>query len=83
MTSLAPEEQSRALPSRLAKLTAKTITTPAALRKELDRVEVEGIAYDREEQSEGICAVGAVLRGIGDEQVAVSVPVPSQRFYRR
>ena len=42
-----------------------------------------GIAYDREEQTEGICAVGAVLKGVTDQTVAVSVPVPAQRFYRR
>ena len=71
------------MPSRLARLTPNTITTPAALRKELERVKAEGIAYEREEQSEGICAVRAVLNGVSDEMVAVSVPVPSQRFYRR
>jgi DNA-binding IclR family transcriptional regulator len=27
--------------------------------------------------------VGAVLNGVSDEMVAVSVPVPTQRFYRR
>lgn len=83
LASLSLEERARALPSRLAKLTANTITTPAALRKELDRVQSEGIAYDREEQSEGICAVGAALHGVSEERVAVSVPVPAQRFYRR
>ncbi|SOX53806.1 IclR family transcriptional regulator [Mycobacterium ahvazicum] len=83
LANLSAEQQARALPSRLAKLTVNTITTPAALRKELDRVKADGVAYDREEQSEGICAVGAVLKNVGDEMVAVSVPVPSQRFYRR
>lgn len=83
LANLSQEEQARAVPSRLARLTANTITTPAALRKELQRVRAEGIAYDREEQSEGICAVGAVLKTVSDEMVAVSVPVPSQRFYRR
>jgi DNA-binding IclR family transcriptional regulator len=83
LANLPPEEQARAVPSRLARLTVNTITTPAALRKELERIRAEGIAYDREEQSEGICAVGAVLRGFSDEMIAVSVPVPAQRFYRR
>ena len=27
--------------------------------------------------------VGAVLKGVSDEMIAVSVPVPPQRFYRR
>lgn len=83
LANLPPEEQARAVPSRLARLTVNTITTPAALRKELEHIRAEGIAYDREEQSEGICAVGAVLRGFSDEMIAVSVPVPAQRFYRR
>jgi DNA-binding IclR family transcriptional regulator len=83
LANLPPEEQARAVPSRLARLTVNTITTPAALRKELERIRAEGIAYDREEQSEGICAVGAVLKGVSDEMIAVSVPVPAQRFYRR
>jgi len=71
------------VPSRLARLTANTITTPVALRKELERVRADGVAYDREEQTEGICAVAAVLKGVTEQMVAVSVPVPAQRFYRR
>ena len=83
LANLPPEQQARAVPSRLAPLTPNTITTPAALRKELERVRAEGIAYDREEQTEGICAVGAVLKGVTEHMVAVSVPVPAQRFYGR
>ncbi len=83
LANLPAEQRAQALPSRLARLTENTITTPAALRRELDRVRAEGVAYDREEQTEGVCAVGAVLPGVGDQLVAVSVPVPAQRFYRR
>lgn len=52
----------------------------ATLARELDRVREDGIAYDREEHAEGICAVGTVLPGLA---VAVSVPLPAQRFYGR
>lgn len=83
LASLSAGDRARAVPSRLAQLTANTITTPAALRTELERVRAEGLAYDREEQTEGICAVGAVLHRVSEEMVAVSVPVPAQRFYRR
>ena len=83
LASIPPARQAQALPSRLVRLTANTITTPAALRKELERIRAEGVAYDREEQTEGICAVGAVLKGVTDQRVAVSVPVPAQRFYHR
>ena len=83
LAALPPEQQAQALPSRLAPLTANTITTPAALRDELSRVRLEGVAYDREEQTEGICAVAVALRAVTEELVAVSVPVPAQRFYGR
>lgn len=83
LASLPPEQKAQAVPSRLVRLTANTITTPAALRKELERIQAEGVAYDREEQTEGICAVGAVLKGVTAHAVAVSVPVPAQRFYGR
>jgi DNA-binding IclR family transcriptional regulator len=83
LAALPPERQARALPSRLVPLTAKTITDRAVLRDELERIRVDGVAYDREEQTEGICAVGAALQGVSDQLIAVSVPVPAQRFYGR
>ncbi|MGE2817170.1 IclR family transcriptional regulator [Mycobacterium heidelbergense] len=83
LANLSADEQARAVPSRMARLTDNTITTAAALRKELERIRAEGIAYDREEQTEGICAVGAVLTRVPEQMVAISVPVPAQRFYRR
>ena len=83
LANLSPTLQAQAVPSRLARLTPNTITTPAALRNELERIRADGVAYDREEQTEGICAVGAVLNGVTEQMVAVSVPVPAQRFYRR
>ncbi|KZS52698.1 transcriptional regulator [Mycobacterium kansasii] len=83
LASLPPERQAQALPSRLMPLTANTITDRAALREELAQIGRDGIAYDREEQTDGICAVGTVLHGVTDQLVAVSVPVPAQRFYGR
>jgi DNA-binding IclR family transcriptional regulator len=83
LASLPPERRAQALPSRLMPLTANTITNLVALRDELDLVSREGVAYDREEQTEGICAVGAALKGVTEHVVAVSVPVPAQRFYGR
>lgn len=83
LASLPPEQLARVLPSRLAPLTPNTITSMAALRDELDRIRVERVAYDREEQTEGICAVGVALQGVSEQLVAVSVPVPAQRFYGR
>ena len=78
-----PDQRAQALPSRLVPLTANTITDRAVLRDQLERVLVDGVAYDREEQTEGLCAVGAALQGVTEGLVAVSIPVPAQRFYGR
>jgi DNA-binding IclR family transcriptional regulator len=83
LAALPDDQRAQAMPNRLVQLTPNTITDQARLRKDLDRIRAEGVAYDREEQTEGICAVGAVLRGVSDVLVAVSVPVPAQRFYGR
>lgn len=83
LAGLPPQQLAPALPSRLARLTANTVTSPADLRKKLERVRAEGVAYDRRKQTEGICAVGAMLKGVTESRVAVSVPVPAQRFYGR
>ena len=72
-----------ALPSSLPALTPHTITSPEALREELTQVETEGVAYDREEHTTGVCAVGAVAKGLPGPPVAVSVPMPARRFYGR
>ena len=41
-----------------------------------------GIAIDREEHTHGICAAGIVTRDPLGNVVAISVPVPAQRFYK-
>ena len=81
LASLPPRDLAAVLPSRMPRLTPHTITTAAALRSELEQVRVDGVAYDREEHTEGIGAVGAVVRGLPGPPVAVSVPLPAQRFY--
>jgi DNA-binding IclR family transcriptional regulator len=40
-----------------------------------------GVAYDREEHTLGICAIGMALRALDGSWYAVSVPLPAQRFY--
>jgi DNA-binding IclR family transcriptional regulator len=67
----------------LPALTSRTITDKAALLAELDEIRETGVAYDREEHHEGICAVGVVVSADGDDFVAISIPMPAQRFYGR
>jgi DNA-binding IclR family transcriptional regulator len=79
-----PADQAAAiLPARLAAFTPATITTKRDLWAELETVRATGVAYDREEHTEGIAAVGAVVRDAYGVAAAISVPVPSQRFAGR
>jgi DNA-binding IclR family transcriptional regulator len=59
------------------------LTRVDALLRELKTVRKQGIAFDREEHTLGICAAGVALRDPHGNYVAISVPVPSQRFYER
>jgi len=68
------------LPSHPAALTPRTLTTRAALLEELEEIRTAGLAFDREEHTPGICAVGVAVTVGGDPVAAISVPVPAQRF---
>lgn len=65
---------------RLTRQTANTITSWPVLSEELARIRTTGVAVDREENSLGICAVAAAVRGPTGELAAISIPVPTQRF---
>jgi DNA-binding IclR family transcriptional regulator len=62
------------------KRTARTLTRLDDLLRDLDAVRKTGVAYDREEHTLGICAAGVALRDTLGNTVAISVPVPTQRF---
>lgn len=77
-----PEEEVKEIISRgLKAYTPKTITEPEKLLEELEQVKNEGVAYDFEEHTLGICAVGAAIPGLMHSTILISVPVPSIRFY--
>jgi DNA-binding IclR family transcriptional regulator len=57
------------------------VTTCESLLAELDRVRATGVAFDREEHTIGICAVGTVIRDPHGQLAAITVPLPAQRFY--
>jgi len=52
-----------------------------ARSRDLKSVRRTGIALDREEHTRGICAAGVVTRDPLGNPVAISVPVPAQRFH--
>lgn len=81
LATLPEEELEEILARGLKVYTPKTITDPEKLIEELEQVKAEGIAYDFEEHTLGICAVGAAIPGLMNSTILISVPVPSIRFY--
>ncbi len=62
-------------------LTPNTITDPQALARELNRVALDGVAFDIEERNIGTCAVAAPVRDqLGKVIAALSVIAPTGRF---
>lgn len=60
--------------------TPSTFIRLDALLADLKTARHTGVAFDREEHTLGICAAGVALRDPLGNVVAISVPVPSQRF---
>lgn len=76
-----PRDQAeRLLPKTLDRLTPNTITSRAALWKELTEVLATGAAYDREEHTLGISAVGATVWDTTSVIAAITIVAPTQRF---
>lgn len=67
--------------TRLVPFTPKTLTTPAALRRELDRVRAQGWAADAQEHEEGVTCMGMPIRDHSGRAIAaISVSWPVFRF---
>ncbi len=75
------EQVEHLVPEVLQVFTAQTITSREYLLEELKRIRIEHIAYDREEHTKGICAVGTAVRDAMGSLAAITIPVPSIRFY--
>jgi DNA-binding IclR family transcriptional regulator len=69
---------------KLVKLTPHTTVSRAKLVKELNEIRETGVAFDREEHTEMICAVGLVIHDVRDGGIAaITIAAPAQRFYDR
>jgi IclR family transcriptional regulator, acetate operon repressor len=80
---LAPERRETLLSGRLKRYTAATLTDKAALQSELREVEESGLAFDWEEHSAGICAMGVAFLDPAGRAYSISIPVPAGRFADR
>ncbi len=80
LAAMPPQDALALLPARLQRTTPKTIASRSALLEELARIRRRGVAFDREEHTQGICAVGAAVLDAAGPVAAISVPVPTPRF---
>ncbi len=83
LAELPPRALDFILPAQLPRPTPHTITSRSQLLDELEQVRRTGVAFDREEHTERICAVGAVIRDALGTLAAVTVAAPAERFYGR
>jgi DNA-binding IclR family transcriptional regulator len=76
-----PDVAARMLPDRLDPLTEKTVITRDGILALLDEVRQTGVAYNLEEATLGICSQAIAIRGSTGALLAISVPVPTQRYW--
>lgn len=76
-----PEVAARMLPDVLERFTDKTVTDRAEILKTLEAVRKAGLAYNREEATRGVCSAAIAIRTRSGTWLAISVPVPGQRYW--
>jgi DNA-binding IclR family transcriptional regulator len=82
LAALPREQAVRRVPSRPRALTATTLTSRKQLWQLLDEVARTGLAYDLEEHTPGISAVGTAVCDPLGQLAAITIVVPTQRFNR-
>ena len=63
--------------------TPRTLSDPQAIRRAMRQADKTGLAWDEEEHSEGISAVGTAFADPLGRAFAISKPVPTVRFKRK
>lgn len=71
----------RVLAGPLRRYTPRTMVLPGTLRRQLDRIAVEGVSYEFEESAPGLVCVAAPVREDVEVVAAISVAGPSHRFH--
>lgn len=78
--ALQPPDVALAMVRAEAQRLAEPVPNAAALAACLTRVRQTGLAYDLDEHTPGICAIGIGFRDGFGECYAISVPIPRSRF---
>jgi DNA-binding IclR family transcriptional regulator len=81
LLSVMPEQNlQRFLRQPLPRMTPSTIVKAGELRAAVESCAKTGVAFDLEEHTEGICAVGTAFLDPLGRCMALSIPVPTTRF---
>ena len=80
LACLSPARRTELLTVPLSQDTQATKTNPNVIEEELGATLETGIAYDREEHTLGISAVGTAFLDAFDRPHAISIPVPTARY---
>jgi DNA-binding IclR family transcriptional regulator len=77
---MAPDEAETLLPALLERFTEFTITDRARLLAEIELARATGLAYDRQEHTLAISAIGMLVRDVAGPSAAITIVMPSIRF---
>lgn len=80
LAELPHAEAARLVPPRLEPLTSHTIVDRDALFREVEEARTTGVAYDHQEHTLGVSAVGAALKDAGGAMAAITVAMPAARL---
>lgn len=80
LAELPRDEAERLIPRPIAPLTSHTIVDRATLLDEIDAARAAGVAFDHQEHTLGVSAVGAALTDSGGSMAAVTVAMPAARL---
>jgi len=81
LTVMSAEQRNNLKPRlKLTGVTRHTVSSWPVLAAELDKAQASGLSYDMEENSLGISAVATALKTLTGDIIAISIPVPTQRF---
>jgi DNA-binding IclR family transcriptional regulator len=80
LAELPHAEAERLIPKRLERLTRHTNVNRATLLREIDVVRATGVAYDHQEHTLGVSAVGAAVRDAAGSMAAITVAMPAARL---
>lgn len=80
LSCMAEARRNELLAEPLSKDTIRTITDTDKLADEIQKIRHTGIAYDLEEHTAGICAIGTAFLDGFNRPHAISIPVPKTRY---